>query len=178
MSAIVVHPEFDPTTATWFWDEYEAPTLRELQRLLGPQVTIADWYPGGMDIVIKNIRLTREQVIWHCAREVRLNKRDAGTMPKMRRQDRQTPNPAWRTAPRPQARKYDYDQVVRLRASGLKFREVARAYVGEPRPSVATCEQICRRAHQLGDHRAQPGNKATRRALSQQRSENDVHQAS
>lgn len=49
---ISIHPEFDITTGTWFWNEFEAPTIRALKRLVGPQVKIMDYYPSGFGTVI------------------------------------------------------------------------------------------------------------------------------
>ncbi len=68
MSAITIHPEFDPTTMSWFWDEYEAPTLRELSALLGPQVVIADYYPRGIDKRVKEVFPTIEERLAHLAK--------------------------------------------------------------------------------------------------------------
>jgi len=45
---MVLHPAFDTKTSTWFVDEYEAPTLRELKVLAGPNVEFQDYYPIGL----------------------------------------------------------------------------------------------------------------------------------
>lgn len=42
---MIVHPVFCPDTRMWHWDEFRAPSLAALQRQLGPQVTIKDYYP-------------------------------------------------------------------------------------------------------------------------------------
>ena len=51
-----VHPEFDVKTQTWFWNEFEAPSLRELKHLLGKGVKIVDYYPTGLSASIKIAR--------------------------------------------------------------------------------------------------------------------------
>jgi hypothetical protein len=53
---INVHPAFDAKTQTWFWNEFEAPSLRELKRLLGNGVKIKDYYPMGLSNTIKRAR--------------------------------------------------------------------------------------------------------------------------
>lgn len=173
--SLIIHPEFDPTTATWFWDEYEAPTLRELSALLGPAVVIADYYPRGIDITVRELRLTREQVIWHCRREARLGKRAAASVP---HEAAATPRTT-RSSPRPHVRRHDYELILRLRAEGRTYRQIRDEV--PTHPGVQTVGNICHKARAAGDDRALPGRMATRRALSHQkdrRSEQDVQQAS
>lgn len=176
MSAIIAHPEFDPETMSWFWDEYEAPTLRELSALLGPQVVIADYYPRGIALAIRDIRLSREQVIWHCKREARIGKRHNGAVPKMRKIDRDPLNLRSRAAPRLTRRSHDHELILRLRSYGRTYKSIADSL--DTDPSVQTVARICGDARKAGDNRALSGKQATRRALSQQRSENNAHQAS
>ncbi len=49
---INIHPEFDASTNTWFWNEFEAATLRQLKKLIGPGVRIMDYYQDGFGAVI------------------------------------------------------------------------------------------------------------------------------
>lgn len=44
---MLVHPEFDPATRTWFVPdlEFEAPSLAQLQVQMGSRVKIRDYYP-------------------------------------------------------------------------------------------------------------------------------------
>jgi len=44
---IEVHPSFDVETATWFLDELEAVSLKELKALLPSGTKIKDYYPNG-----------------------------------------------------------------------------------------------------------------------------------
>ncbi len=53
-----LHPEFDTKTNTWFVDDYEAPTLRELKKQVGPDVEFQDYYPMGLS---KSIRIQWEK---------------------------------------------------------------------------------------------------------------------
>jgi hypothetical protein len=226
VSAITVHPEFDPVTMSWFWDEYEAPTLRELQALLGPQVVIADYYPRGVDRRIKEVFLTIEERLAHLSKLKRTGRIEFGEyvrrtavvqraakaqkkvpsfgsdVPSMRTIKRppvalarvlagMTPEPVYRERKKPGptgtqphlwdrnarilelwSQKYTVKQIIRMLDLTLAERSIwsllkrARAR-GEP----------AAKSHR-NYRRALPDNPATRRALSQQRSENDVHQAS
>jgi hypothetical protein len=175
LSAITINPEFDPETMSWFWDEYEAPTLRELQALLGPNVVIADYYPRGINIEIRDLRLTREQVLWHFARDVRLGKRSKSDQPTLPASPRPAPD-FGRGAPRPHTRRHDHEAIIRMRARGMTYSAIARAIPTNPTTQVVY--NICLKARAAGDKRALPGNHARGRAPSHQRSENDAHQAS
>ena len=42
-----VHPAFDPKTKTWFIDQFEAPTLAALKRLLPRRTKIKGYWPDG-----------------------------------------------------------------------------------------------------------------------------------
>ncbi len=44
---LTVTPEFDTITQTWFLDEFEASTLRELQKQVGSDVRFLGYYPIG-----------------------------------------------------------------------------------------------------------------------------------
>lgn len=47
-----VHPSFDAETQTWFLDGGpEAPTIRQLHRLLPPGTRVRDYYPRGYGVV-------------------------------------------------------------------------------------------------------------------------------
>ena len=58
---IEIRPEFDVVTKSWFWDEFEAPTLRELQRQVGKGVHFLDYYPMGLAQAI-NLRRSQNEV--------------------------------------------------------------------------------------------------------------------
>lgn len=49
---ITIHPAFDPSTKTWFWNEFEAKTLHALKGMIGPQTKIKDYYPDGFNDTI------------------------------------------------------------------------------------------------------------------------------
>ena len=42
-----VHPTFDPLTATWFIDQFEAPSLSQLLNLLPRRTKFKDYFPNG-----------------------------------------------------------------------------------------------------------------------------------
>ena len=46
-----LQPTFDPKTETWFIDQFEAPTLRELLILLPPKTKLQDYFPQGYNAV-------------------------------------------------------------------------------------------------------------------------------
>jgi hypothetical protein len=45
----VVNPSFDPKTNTWYLEDHEAeaPTIRGLLGILGPQYRVANYFPRG-----------------------------------------------------------------------------------------------------------------------------------
>jgi hypothetical protein len=53
---VTLHPAFDPITKTWFVDQYEAPTLRQLQEQIG-KVKFRDHYPNGYNYTNLQIQL-------------------------------------------------------------------------------------------------------------------------
>jgi hypothetical protein len=57
---IEIRPEFDVATKSWFWDEFEAPTLRELQKQVGRGVHFLDYYPMGLSQAI-NLRRSQNE---------------------------------------------------------------------------------------------------------------------
>ena len=116
---ITVHPEFDPSTQTWFVPdlEYEAPTLRALLAQMGGQVRIRDYYPGGLGAAI---------VVRHMENGARIFK--AAALDE-RQLTRALESPTARPRPQtkaPKARgksggnhKHDHDRVMDLWAEGV-----------------------------------------------------------
>ena len=46
---VSIHPAFDCATLTWFIDSFEAPSLRQLKKLLPPRTQIEGYYPKGFN---------------------------------------------------------------------------------------------------------------------------------
>ncbi len=57
---MLLHPAFDTKTNTWFVDDYEVPTLRELKKQVGPDVEFLDYYPMGLSKAI-NIQWAKKE---------------------------------------------------------------------------------------------------------------------
>jgi hypothetical protein len=133
---LTVHPEYDLVTKTWFVPnlEYEAPTLAALQRQMGPQARIQDYYPLGLGIAAR---------ARHTENEVRLGRAVA---PAARTPPRQHSYPAQR------AHKHDHDAILDLWAAGHNSREIAEK-LGGGLSSTVVGATVCR-LRQLGDPRA------------------------
>ncbi len=57
---MLLHPAFDTKTNTWFVDDHEAPTLRELKEQIGPDTEFPDYYPMGLSKAIDIQRARNE----------------------------------------------------------------------------------------------------------------------
>jgi hypothetical protein len=144
---ITVHPEFDPATQTWFAPglEFEAPTLRALQREMGPQVTFPDYYPQGLGAAIALRHSWGEEKVGRVKRTMALEPMNRRRKPAVKA-EKSPP------AARPTRRKHDRDQLLDLWASGLTGAQIAERMGGGLTKAVAvSIVMIARRA---GDPRA------------------------
>lgn len=59
---LTIHPQYDATTRSWFAPglEFEAPTLRELQRQMGDGVQFKGYYPRGFGDTVRVTWLENE----------------------------------------------------------------------------------------------------------------------
>ncbi len=156
---LTVHPEYDVDTRTWFVPdmEFEAPTLAQLARLLGSQVTVRDYYPRGLGPQI---------AVTHIERETRRSQTDAPP-PVMRphlENRRQKPvarqvkqKPAARQVKHPGERRpgesrYNRDQILDLWAAGLTDRQIKGSVAGGI--SRSHLHSLIKQAREAGDPRA------------------------
>jgi hypothetical protein len=112
-----VHPTFDPKTKTWFVDSVEAPSIRELKRLLPRRMKIRGYFPQGYQATRATGLPTRLLV-----RETFSPIRMAASSPV------HTPKPKrFYTAPQKTNHKvYDHDLILSLWVEGLSGPEIGR----------------------------------------------------
>ena len=128
-----VHPEFDVSTNTWFWNEFEAPTLRQLKKLVGSGTRINDYYPDGFDGAIIMRFVANEK------------KKEA-----IRVAPPSVSNLGYTT--RPHFRKHDKDKILDLWKEGKSAIEIAALCGGGLSESVARSTVMV--ARKKGDPRA------------------------
>jgi hypothetical protein len=106
---LIVSPEFDTDTQTWFLGSFEASTLRELQKQVGQDVRFLDYYPIGSARAII-IRKTRIQ-------EIKVRAQTATAAPKV-----SEPRQVRRSAVELVALR---NEVVKLSEAGLGYTKIS-----------------------------------------------------
>lgn len=148
---MLVHPEYDVTTRTWFVPdlEFEAPTLAALARLLGPQVVVHDYYPLG---------LGPQVAATHIERAVRLLPPDVPPpvlRPRLenRRRARSSPScSALRPPPHQRESRYDLNQILDMWSAGQTRAQIMTVVEGGI--SRSYLQLLVSRARAAGDPRA------------------------
>lgn len=147
-----IHPEFDVKTNTWFWNEFEAPTLRQLKKLVGSGVRIMDYYPDSFGVVIamqfienekkkEAVRVMPPSVANLCnTRPLSVRKRETSINDKHRFNGGNNKRLT-----------HDHDKILDLWAKGVQTKEIARQCPGL---SEAVARSIVMLARRKGDPRA------------------------
>lgn len=144
---MVVHPDYCLIAGTWRWEEYEAPTLAALQRLLGPGVTIKDYYPDGLGGELGRLFVEK-------------TKRQGYVLPPLPAPLVQIkagkPKPAvdGRRTNGCRVRKHDHDKILDLWAAGMHVEDITARLCAVTPIKRASVYMIISRARQAGDPRA------------------------
>lgn len=62
---ITAHPTYYPDTCAWHWDEFRAPSLAALQKKLGDQVVIRDYYPMPLSEKLAEVFVRNAALVSH-----------------------------------------------------------------------------------------------------------------
>lgn len=133
---IEVHPTYYPDTREWHWDEFQAPSLAALQRKLGDQVVIRDYYPLSRPIAAAFLERALPLTLQPCTvlRQVRAGA-GAGERKVALRRGPRVGQGAKRTDGRPKIR-IDRELLTRLWNEGYSLEEIAER-IGSTRDSVS-----------------------------------------
>ena len=134
-----VHPTFDPKTKTWFVEDLEAPSIRQLKSLLPRRTKIVGYFPEGFAFT----RLKTDQPTRPLAREPFNLMRQPTSAPRPKR--------VYTTPQKTNINKHDHDAILTLWDEGLSGPEISERL---DLPLRTTAGGVVARCRELGDPRA------------------------
>jgi hypothetical protein len=133
------HPSFDVKTKTWFVDQYEAPSLAQLKRLLPRRTKIEGYFHRGFTAR----RINSNQPTRPLAREPFNLMRQPTSAPRPKR--------VYTTPHKTNIKKHDHDAILTLWVEGLSGPEISERL---DLPRRTTAGGVVARCRELGDPRA------------------------